>query len=125
MNLLLRNILEVGVGIVYLIGAVFNSLYTFRHGEEFYGIFARGTWLKPTGQAMRKMVIPQSKMFTGLLVVFQVSAALSILSRGSFVGFGLIAGATFCFIAALVSNTTGAIANFILAGVQLFLLLTR
>lgn len=125
MNLLLRNILEIGLGNVYLIGAVFNSLYTFRHGDEFYGSFSRGAWLKPAGQTIRKMIIPNSKIFTGLLVVFQVLVALSMLSRGNFLGLGLLAGATFCFIAALVSNTTGAIANLILAGVQLFLFLTR
>jgi hypothetical protein len=85
-NSLLRNILEIGIGLLFLIGA--------------------------------------ARLFTVLLVVFQLIVAFCILSRGELVVPGLIAGAIFCFAAALVSNTGGAIANLILAVGQLFLALT-
>jgi hypothetical protein len=70
-------------------------------------------------------VIPRARVFTILLIVFQVMVAFSLLSRGGFVGLGLFAGAVFCFFAALVSSTGGAIANLILAGMQILLILNR
>jgi hypothetical protein len=125
MSALVRNILEIGFGMLYLIGLIFNTLYTFRHGDEFYGSFARGAWLVPARQMILKIVIPHARIFTGLLIAFQVLEALSILSRGNFLALGLLAGGMFCIIAAFVSNTTGAIANLILAGAQVFLVFTR
>gem|GEM_PF-6290155 len=32
MSVLVRNILEIGLGVLYLIGAIFNTFYTFRPG---------------------------------------------------------------------------------------------
>lgn len=122
---LFRNILEIGLGLLYLIGAIFNYLYTLRHGEEFYGSFADKALLVPSRQLIQKAVIPHARLFTGLMIVFQMLAAASILSRGDLVELGLLAGATFCFIAAFVSNTAGAIANLVMAVVQIFLAFTR
>jgi hypothetical protein len=48
-----------------------------------------------------------------------------ILSRGSLVEAGLIAGAAFSLAAVLVSSVPGAIANFALAAVQALLVFTR
>ena len=120
---LLRNIIEIGFGLLYLIGAIFNSLYTWRHGNEFYGSFADHAVLVPARQFVRKLVIPRQRLFTGMLIVFQLLVATSILSRGNLVEPGLIAGAVFCFSAALVSNTPGAAANLLMALVQMFLAL--
>jgi hypothetical protein len=124
-NSLIRNILEIGIGLLFLIGAIFNSLYTFRHGDEFYGSFAENAILAPARALVRKLVIPHDRLFTILLIVFQLIVAFCILSRGDLVVPGLIAGAVFCFAAALVSNTGGAIANLVLAVGQLVLAFTR
>lgn len=118
---LLRNILEIGFGFLYLIVAIFNSVYTLRHGAEFYGSFADKAMFAPAKQFIRKVVVPQASLFTGLLITFQLLVAVSILSRGNLVAPGLIAGAVFCFSAVLVSNPTGAIANLTMALVQVFL----
>ena len=122
---LFRNIIEIGFGLLYLIGALFNFLYTLRHGDEFYGSFADKAMFVPSRQLIRKMVIPRARLYTGLLIAFQLLAALSILSRGAFVEPALIAGATFCFIVVFVSNTPGAIANLLMALVQMLLAFTR
>ncbi len=122
---LLRNILEIGFGLLYLVGAIFNFLYTLRHGDEFYGSFADKAMLVPSRQLIRKIVIPHARLFTGLLIAFELLVALSILSRGDLVEFGLLAGAIFCFSVVLASNVSGAIANLLMAVVQLFLALTR
>lgn len=121
----LRNIIEIGFGVVYLIGAIFNSVYTVNHGEEFFGSFAEGAWFVPSRLLVRNIVLPYSKLFTILLIVFQLIVAISILSRGIIVKPGLIAGAVFSLAAVMVSNMPGAIANLILAALQLFLAFSR
>jgi hypothetical protein len=124
-NETIRTILEIGIGLVYLIGAIFNTLYTRTHGEEFYGSFAKGAWFKPARALIDRFVIPNSKPFTYLLIVFQLLVALAILSRGPYVAYGLYAGALFSFGAAIVSNIAGAIATLVLAAVQFLLAFTR
>ena len=125
MDNLFRNVIEIGFGILYLMGAVFNFLYTLRHGDEFYGSFAEKAILASSRQLVRKMVIPHARFFTGLLIAFQLLVALSILSRGTLAEPGLIAGAVFCFGAILVSNTSGAAANLLMALVQTLLACMR
>lgn len=120
-----RNAIEIGFGLLYLIGALFNGLYTLRHGNEFYGSFADQALLVYARQVVWRMVIPRARLFTGLLIIFQLLVAASILSRGDLVVPGLIAGAVFCFGAALVSNTAGAVANLLMALIQMWLGFTR
>ena len=79
MSGLFRNILEIGLGMLYLIGAIFNSLYTFRHGREFYGGFAGEAWLIPARGVIRNAVIPRARVFTILLIVFQVIVAFFVM----------------------------------------------
>lgn len=122
---LVRNAIEIGFGLLFLIGAIFNFLYTLRHGDEFYGSFADQAMLAPARRLVRNVVIPHARFFTGLLITCQLMVAVSILSRGNLVEPGLIAGAVFCFSAALVSNTTGAVANLVMALVQLYFVFTR
>lgn len=121
----LRTVLEVGIGLVYLIGAIFNTLYTRTHGEEFYGSFARGAWFKPARGLIDRYVIPNSRPYTYLLIAFQLLVALAILSRGPYVVYGLYAGALFNLGAAVVSNVPGAIAGLVLAAIQFLLAYSR
>lgn len=116
--------IEIGFGLLYLIGAVFNFLYTLNHGDVFYGSFADKATLKASRKLIREVVLPRARLFTGLLIAFQLLVAVSILSRGNLVEPALIAGAVFCFMAALVSNASGAAANLTMALVQLFLAFT-
>ena len=122
---LIQNIIEIGFGCLYLIGAIFNALYTWRHGEAFYGSFADKAMLGFSEQLIRRVIIPRARFFTGLLIVFQLLVAVSILSRGQFVATGLLAGAVFAFGVVFVSNVPGAIANLIMGVVQLLLALMR
>jgi len=122
---LLRNLVEIGFGVLYLIGAIFNSLYTLRHGDEFYGGFGDKAILSPAKTLIRKVVIPHARLFTILLIIFQLIVAFCILSRGPLVKSGLIAGAIFCFGVALVSNAFGAIASLVMVIAQLYLAYTN
>ncbi len=125
MELIIRNLIEIGFGVLYLIGAIFNSLYTLRHGDEFYGSFADKAIFTPTKYLIQIVVIPHAKLFTILLIIFQAIVAFCILSRGALVSPGLIAGAIFSFAVVFVSNASGAIANLVMSIVQLYLALTR
>jgi hypothetical protein len=121
----IQNILEIGLGLLYSIGAIFNSLYTLKHGEEFFGSFASGAWLPLSRRFVKNIVIPNSRIFTILMIFFQVIVAVAIFSRGELVGYGLIAGAVFNLGVVLVSNPTGAIASLILAAAQAVLAYLR
>lgn len=92
----LRNILEIGFGILFTIGAVFNSLYTFKNGEEFYGSFVERALLPPAHQLVEAVVIPRNQFFTVVMIVIQLTSAISIYSRGGLVKPGLIFGSDFC-----------------------------
>lgn len=117
-NETIRNIVEIGFGLLYSIGAIFNWLYTIKHGEEFFGSFAIGAWLAISRKFVKNIVIPRSKAFTILLIFFQVIVAIAIFSRGELVGYGLLAGAAFNLGVVLVSNPGGAIASLFLAVAQ-------
>jgi hypothetical protein len=43
-NTTVRYILEIGLGIIYMIGAGFNFAYTLRNGDKFFAAFAEGTF---------------------------------------------------------------------------------
>lgn len=121
----MRHFVEIGFGLLFLVGAVFNASYTLRHGEEFYGSFAASAWFHPARKLVRSVVIPQAKLFTILLIALQVSIAIMILSRGNLVQPGLIAGAMFSLVAASISNVPGAAANLTMAAILAFLAFTR
>ena len=80
--------------------------------------------MAPAKLFIQKVVIPNARLCTILLIVFQLTVAFFLLSRGALVKPGLIAGAIFAFEAVLVSNTTGAIANLAMSAVQLYLAFT-
>lgn len=115
MGALIRNIVEIGFGVVFLVGAVFNSVFTFSHGEEFFGGFADNALLKPAGRFVETVVVPNARLFTVLIIAVQLLAAIFILSRGALVKPGLLIGAAFAFGAAFVSNGPGAAANLSMA----------
>jgi len=121
MSASLQNILILGLGILYMIGAGFNTAYTWRHGEKFYESFAESTWFAPARWFIRKFVIPTPRIFTITLILYQLFVAVALLSQGPYVGLGLLAGTAFCMYAVFVSNVTGAIANLALAVLQFYL----
>lgn len=116
-----RNVLEIGLGLIYMAGAGFNFAYTKRHEEKFYMGFAEGTWFTPAAWFIQKFVIPNPRIFTIMLVLFQLFVGIALLSQGPYVGLGLLAGVAFCMYAVFVSNVPGAIANLAMAVLQFYL----
>jgi hypothetical protein len=121
----LRNLGEIGFGVLLAIGAVFNTTYTLRNGAEFYRSFADGAWLPPARAVLDKVVIPNATTVTVTVILFEATAALLILTRGGLVQPALIAGAGFALLAAVASSPGGTIANLILAALMLILAMTR
>jgi hypothetical protein len=120
-----RTILEFGLGVLYMIGAGFNFAYTLKNGEKFYGGFAEGTWFAPAKWFINKFVIPNPRIFTITLILFELFVGIALLSQGAYVGLGLLAGTAFCMYAVFVSNLPGAIANLALAVLQFYLASAR
>lgn len=121
----LRTVAEIGVGLLYGVGAVFNTVYTLRHGDEFYGSFAEGAWLSPARRFVDRVVLPHDTVFTVLLVLFQAVLAVLILTRGDVVTGALVAGAVFSVLAALASSPGGTVGTLVLAAIQIILAASR
>ena len=125
MSAAVRTIFEIGLGVFYIIGAGFNFAYTRKHGQEFYGRFAEGAWFTPAKWFITKFVIPNPRMFTTTLILFQLFVGIALLNQGAYVGLGLLAGTAFCLYAVFVTNVPGAIANLILTVLQFYLASAR
>lgn len=121
----LRSVAEVGFGVLFLVGAAFNTVYTSRHGEEFYGSFARGAWLAPARSLIDRWVLSNATVITVMIVIFQVAVGGLILSRGELARPALFAGAGFALMGAMVSSPGGTLGNLALAAGQLVLAVTR
>lgn len=121
----LIDIVEIGFGVLFIIGAIFHTLYTLRHGKALYGNFANNAWLDLYRTIIWKLVIPHTTVFTILLIIFQMSVGLMILTRGSLIEEGLFAGAAFSLAIIPASNTRGILANSGLAAVLVVLALLR
>ena len=121
----LRYTLEIAFGVIYMIGAGFNFAYTLKHGETFYSSFANSTWFAPASWFIQRFVLPNPRIFTVTLILFQVFVGMALLSQGAYAGLGLLAGTVFCMYAVFVSNVPGAIANLALAVLQFYLASVR
>ena len=82
-------------------------------------------FMAPAKLLIEKVVIPRARLFTILLIIFQLTVAFCILSRGELVKPGLFLGAIFSFAVVFVSNAPGAIANLVMSIGQLYLALTQ
>lgn len=120
-----RSVVEIGLGLLYAVGAVFHVVYTLRHSEELFGAFAEGAWLSPARLFIRQIVIPNGRLFTVLLIVFQATVAVAILSRGGPVRPALLVGGAFALAVAFFSSPGGTVGNLLLAGIQYALALSR
>jgi hypothetical protein len=115
---------EIAMGVLFAVGAVFNLSYTLQHGQEFYGSFAEGAWLSPSRPIIGR-IAANARVFTVLLIAFQLTVAIGILTRGAFVVPSLVVGGVFAVVVAFFSSPGGAVGNLALAVVQIWLAATR
>jgi hypothetical protein len=62
------NVIEIGFGLLFLVGAIFSLSYILRHGKEFYGSFAASAWFGPSRKLVRNFLIIVSFVFNALTV---------------------------------------------------------
>ena len=79
----------------------------------------------PARSLIRDVVIPNARVFTVALIVFQLAIGVLILTRGDLVTPALVAGGTFAGLAALASSPGGTAGNMILAALQFALAAAR
>lgn len=120
----MQSALEIAVGVLFAVGAMFNAVYTLRHAQEFFEEFAAKAWVRPAGRLVERLVLPRTTAFTVLLIAFQVAVALAVFSRGELVTPALMAGGGFALVVALFSSPGGTVANLGLAALQFALALT-
>lgn len=121
----LQLVAELAVAVLYVVGAVFSTVYTLGQSDRFYGSWVEGAWHEPARWLLRNVILPHAKGFTVALILFEAALAAMILSRGNVVGPALLAGAIFCVIAAIVSSPGGTVGNLALAAIQTALALAR
>ena len=109
-----HRIAELAVAALFLVGALFNVLYTLRHGEEFYGSFAANAWLPAARALIPRVVVPHARLITLLLAAFQLLVAGLIVVGGDLAAVGLTLGAIFSLLASTVSSKGGALGNVVL-----------
>lgn len=119
-----RDIAEIAVGLLFVVGAIFNAAYTRRHADEFYCGFAEGAWFAPGRRPVERVVLPNAAVFNAGVILLQAAVALAILSRGDLTTAGLVPGAMFAALAALAASPGGTAGNLALAGLQATLALT-
>lgn len=54
----IRTIAEIGIGLLFAVGGIFNTSYTLRHGDESYGSFAMAAWFPGARSLVKRIVIP-------------------------------------------------------------------
>ncbi len=121
----LRNFAEIGVGVLFGVGALFNATYTLTHGTEFYESFANGAWFGPGRWLVEHAVIPNATLATIVIVLVEAALALMILLRGDLVRPALLAGAVFATTAAAASSPGGTVGNLALATIMVILALSH
>ena len=117
----IRTVTEVVIGVLYAMGATHQALWTLRHSEEFYVNMANRAWLPPAQIFVEKLLVPNSVTITVLLIVFQATVAIAILTRGPWVGPALVAGGVFSIVGALTGSPAETVGYSVLAGIHFWL----
>ena len=86
----LHSALEIGLGVAYGVGAVFNAAYTLNHADDFYGSVARGAWFPPGRWFVEHVILREPAAFTAPLILFELTLAILILSRTALVTLGAL-----------------------------------
>jgi len=77
------------------VGAAVNAADALRHSREFFGEFAQRGWFGPARSVAARLIVPNGVLFAGLLMVFQVAVAVSVLTRTTAVVPALVIGGCF------------------------------
>ena len=116
---------EIIIGVLYAMGAGFQAFDTLRHSRVFYQDMADLAWLRPAQIFVEDLLVPNSVVVTVLVVVFQATLAIAILSRRAAVRPALLAGGVFSIAGALTGGPAETIGYAVLAMIHFRLAAAR
>jgi hypothetical protein len=89
------NIVRIAFGLILVAGAVANAVM-FLSQPRIYDAFAEGAIISLYRDLWRSLVLPHLGLWLALVIAFEISAGILILSKGIWVRVGLLAGILFC-----------------------------
>jgi hypothetical protein len=117
----LANALRILFGVIYLVGAMANSLMGL-FSPNIYDSFADLAFLPLYRDLWESLILPYLCLWLVLVVVFEAGTGLLILSKGRRVKIGLAAGIVFCLFLVPFWWAGGALLNVVFALIQVWLL---
>ena len=112
------------VGIAYLASATFNFVYTLPRSDELDS-YADGAWFPFLADFMRDVFMPNGDLFMTLVILFEVTVGLLILSRGAWVDLGVLASVAWVLVVLPFLAWPYLITNLVLVVLQGVVLLRR
>lgn len=116
-----RSAAEIGIGVLYAIGAVHQTLSVLPNSRAFFVDMAEQAWLPPAQSIIENLLIPNSAIVTVLVIILEATLAVAILSRKSAVRPALIAGGIFSIVGALSGAPAETVGYGILAAIHFWL----
>jgi len=86
------NIGRIVFGLVYIVAAIFNLIYTRQNIQLLWDWLLEGSQISFIKEALKKYIIPNSTLIIVLVVLFEFVTGLLILANGTFVKVGLALG---------------------------------
>jgi hypothetical protein len=115
------NIARIIFGVLYLAGAVFNTIWPILNGVESYHDFFDATWIPFYLEAWEAIVIPNMLLFIILTVIFEVALGVLFIINRKYLKIALILGIIFC-LGVMPVMVEAIYTNLPLAIIQAFLL---
>ncbi len=116
----MANVTRLGFGLLYLLGALFNTVLAASYPQGYLEV-ANSALLPVYKDLWRVVVAPHLPLLLVLLILFEFSSGVLILSKGLGVKLGLLGGLLFnLFLVPL--QFVGGMPNLLLAAVQAYLL---
>ena len=116
------NIARFIFGIIYLLGAGFNTFLVMTEGWQIYKGFADETFFPFYREAWMAIAAPNITLIVVLLIAFEISLGLLFIIKRKYLRLALILGILFC-LASMPTMVEAIYTNLPLALIQAFLLL--
>ena len=116
-----RKTAEIVIGVLYAIGAAHQAFFVLPESTQFYVTMAAQAWIRPAQVFVEEFLVPNSTIVTVLVVGFEATLAITILSRGSAVRWALVAGGVFSVAGALTGSPAETLGFGLLAAIHFWL----
>jgi len=115
------TIARIAFGIIYLLGAGFNSFLVVTEGWQTYIGFADATFFPWYREAWMAVAAPNIALIIGLLIAFEIGLGLLFIIKRKYLKLALVLGILFC-LASMPTMVQAIYTNLPLALIQAFFL---